>query len=508
MDVGARAGQPIAVESAKVIWLTGVKQPGGGWKTRQTRLVQVYNRKLPTHNRASSHTTAARHIEAGAPASSELPDPHCLFIGSPLFGASHSDATADKVPLQSFPYSSSGAPRTAANSTASPQTQPAPVLQTTQHCLSLLSPPIATMSDGSSSPPDGGWTDEASASTTQSFSPERVQSILDSRNSRPSSFLSLFYGDSAKTYRAVITRNLQSFQSQVLRNRPLTDQEIGALTDHWGASANVALTGKPAAMAVALFFAWRGRGRFRFPFWQPKWVNTAPDVFPNFSNPLLQGRRARFAWHTGRLAAYGLVCSYLVTPLFLSYAGVRATVSISSDPRLQEAIKESVKDIKAQKTINHMQKRTGKVPTQFPPQERGGQPSQSAAGAAGGGWGDDASPQSTSYQGNEPQKWDSPREDSPGSYSQAPRTYGNPRPQQQAPPPPPASENPAWGGDDSILEEIDEASPVAPAAQPRETPKRPQKQSRRPPPPSEDGVSAWERVREQAQSEQNDDSKR
>lgn len=360
---------------------------------------------------------------------------------------------------------------------------------------------------GSSSPEGSGWTDDAAPNTIQPFTTERVQSILDSRNSHPSSMLSLFYSDPAKTYRAVITKNLDSFQTQVLRNRPLTDDEVGALTDHWGTSANVALVGKPAAFAVALFLAWRGRGRFRFPFWQPKWVNTSPDVFPNFMNPLLQGRPARFAWHTGRLFSYTLLCSWVVTPLFLSYAGVRATVSISSDPRLQEAIKESVKDLKAQKTINHMQKRAGKAPTQFPPQEQGGQPGQSATGATGGGWEDDASPQSTRYQGNEAPRWGSSGADATGTSPQAPRTYGTPRPQQQTPSPPSSSERSGWG-EDSILEELDDASPISPSSQAQDAPKRPQKQTRRPPPPSEDGVSAWDRVREQAQSEQNDDSKK
>ncbi|KAL2110246.1 hypothetical protein VUR80DRAFT_1434 [Thermomyces stellatus] len=366
------------------------------------------------------------------------------------------------------------------------------------------------MSNGTS-PPDDGWTDGAASdpNAIQPFTPERVQSILDSRNKHPASFLSLFYGDAAKTYRAVITKNLESFQTQVLRHRPLTDEEIGALTDHWGASANVALTAKPAAFAIALFLAWRGRARFRFPFWQPKWVNTGPDVFPNFSNPLLHGRNARFAWHTSRLTAYGLLCHYFVTPFFLSYAGVRATVSISSDPRLQEAVKESVKDLQAQKRINHMQRRTGRIPTQFPPQEQGGQADQSGTASGSGGWGDqdDASPQNPRYQGNDLQNWDGPRGDSTGISPQTPRTYGTLRPQQQTPPPSSPSENPAWG-DDPILQELDDASPVAPAAQAQDAPKRPQRQTRRPPPPSEDGVSAWDRIREQAQSERNDDSKR
>lgn len=360
-----------------------------------------------------------------------------------------------------------------------------------------------------SNPPDSGWANEATQSgdpnaPIQPFTPERVQSILESRNRHPYSFLSLFYANPAKTYSAVITKNLHSFQTQVLTSRPLRDEEVAALTDHWGTSANVALTSKPAALALTVLLAWRGRARFRFPFWQPKWINTAPDAFPTISQPLLTGPSARFAWHTGRLLTYGVLCNWLVTPFFLSYAGVRATVSISSDPRLQEAIKESVKDVQAQKRINHMQRRTGKVPTQFPPHEQGGQAQKSGGGDQGtGGWGDqdDASPQSGGYQGS----WDAPTK-APET-PQAPRTYGTPRPQRQAPPPPSTSENPAWG-DDSIMEEIDDASPVAPSAQPQDTQRRPQRPARRqPPPPSEDGVSAWDRLREQARSDQSDDSK-
>lgn len=376
------------------------------------------------------------------------------------------------------------------------------------------------MSNGdTSTPPDDGWASNAGPhEAPMPFTTERVQSILESQNKHPSSYLTLFYNDPTKTYGAVITKNLNSFQTQVLRKRALTDTEVTALTDHWGTSANVALTAKPAALLLTAFLAYRGRARFRFPFWQPKWINTSPDIFPTIAQPLVTGRGARVAWHTLRIVTYGALCNWLVTPFFLSYAGVRATVSISSDPRLQDAIKESVKDIQAQKKINHLQKRSGQTPTEFPPQEQGGQTGSGSAGAPRAkGWSrqddaspqsgayDDASPQASTYQSSGSQRWDTPQGGAQGTA--ASRAYGTSRPQNQTQSPPEPERSPAWG-DDSILADLDDGSPVAPTARAQETQQRPQKPARRqPPPPSEDGVSAWERLRQQAQSEKSDDSK-
>lgn len=376
------------------------------------------------------------------------------------------------------------------------------------------------MSNGdTSTPPDDGWASNAGPhEAPMPFTTERVQSILESQNKHPSSYLTLFYNDPTKTYGAVITKNLNSFQTQVLRKRALTDTEVTALTDHWGTSANVALTAKPAALLLTAFLAYRGRARFRFPFWQPKWINTSPDIFPTIAQPLVTGRGARVAWHTLRVVTYGALCNWLVTPFFLSYAGVRATVSISSDPRLQEAIKESVKDIQAQKKINHLQKRSGQTPTEFPHQEEGGQAGSGSAGAPGAkGWSrqddaspqsgayDDASPQASTYQSSGSQRWDTPKggaQETPAS-----RAYGTSRPQNQTQPPPEPERSAAWG-DDSILADLDDGSPVAPTARAQETQQRPQRPARRQPPPaSEDGVSSWERLRQQVQSEKSDDSK-
>ncbi|PWI75690.1 hypothetical protein PCL_06348 [Purpureocillium lilacinum] len=196
------------------------------------------------------------------------------------------------------------------------------------------------MSNNSSSPPHD---DRTNSTAIPAFTPSRVQSILTSRNQHPPPFLSLFYLNTATIYCAAITDSLDAMQTQVLPSRALTDDEIGALADHMGATTSIVLASRPAILATTLLLAWRGRATFRFPFWQPKWVKTSQDVFPSIAQPWLRDEKtARLAWHASRVVTYGVLC-YLAVPFpLVTYAHVRGTQGIASDPRLQEIFAESV----------------------------------------------------------------------------------------------------------------------------------------------------------------------
>lgn len=178
------------------------------------------------------------------------------------------------------------------------------------------------------------------SSAVPAFTPEKVQSILDARGFRPPFFLSLFYLDPAKFYLESIADGLNAVHARYLPVRALTNDEIGALADDMAESITTALAHRPASMAVALFLTWRGHARFCFPFWQPKWVNTSPDVFPSLRSPFLHNKAARVAWHTSRLATYGAL-SYLVVPAFFgAYVQLKGTRDIANDPRLQALFEE------------------------------------------------------------------------------------------------------------------------------------------------------------------------
>ncbi|CAI4219898.1 unnamed protein product [Parascedosporium putredinis] len=283
---------------------------------------------------------------------------------------------------------------------------------------------------------------DPNADPAANLTPERIQAVLDARNRHVPNFINMVYGDAPKLHHTIITKNLQNFQSQVLRSRPLTDDEIGALADHWSASANIALTAKPF----------------------PKWVNTSPDVFPTISRPMLQGKAARIAWHTARFGVYAVMCNWFVTPFFLSYAGVRATVSISSDPRLQEAVKESNED-----------------------QE--GEHSTESSDSWGGRTSDSPQASRFSETGHSQTTRDAPQE---RASQPDPYTY---QPRRSAAAAAAAPSEPSSWDKDSVLEELegsDEEDNASPGAPPRS-------------PPSDDGVSAWDRLRERAQAEKNDD---
>lgn len=117
--------------------------------------------------------------------------------------------------------------------------------------------------------------------------------------------------------------------------RPLNQDEVDAISFHFAKSIRTVSMGMPLGVALGALYAYRGREKFTFPGWQMKEGSTFnPDKF----TPLLQGQRARVAWHLTRFNVYAFVGAMAGTLFFSTYATTLNAVGTGTDPRLQDYI--------------------------------------------------------------------------------------------------------------------------------------------------------------------------
>jgi len=115
-----------------------------------------------------------------------------------------------------------------------------------------------------------------------------------------------------------------------------TQEEVNVLCNIGYKEARTAAWATPASAMLAAALTWRGRGTYRFPFFQPKLEKFSPDVFPAAIVPHLQGRLANRMWHITRFSAYFALSSLAVSPFIRSYANTVAIVSARRDERLNQ----------------------------------------------------------------------------------------------------------------------------------------------------------------------------
>jgi hypothetical protein len=209
----------------------------------------------------------------------------------------------------------------------------------------------------------------------------------------------------------------------------------------------------PAALFTTLYFTYRGRTAFRFPFYTPKPASFSPWAFPSAARPFLTGPPAVRLWHFLRFNAYGVICLYAVKSLILSFSQASFVVNLLRDGRLK-AVRENLTDQAKQRRA---QKQHSDPPVNSPNAEAPG--TENAA----------------QYR---PSSWSRPEQQE----------------QQQQPPPPPQrapEPQPPRQDDDAFL--FDDASPVAPS----------QRQQPQGPSASSSGqASSWDRIRQRAKAEE------
>jgi hypothetical protein len=235
-----------------------------------------------------------------------------------------------------------------------------------------------------------------------------------------------------------------------LVGRILSPAEADAFAYHRSKLCSRATWAPPAVLLTAAYYTNQGRSTFRFPFYTPKPASFDPSSFPSASIAFLKGQSAVRLWHVLRFGAYGFISQYIVKIVVFSFAQAGYLASIAGDDRLK-AVREEMK----------------------PP--RKGRSDRSRLPSAGG-------PADTAAVSSSPNivsgGLDSPAPQTPVRSGWTPRA---PQPPQSTP----------EQDDDSYL--FDDASPVAPSQKERPTPGSPQ---------SSGGGSAWDRIRQQAKSEE------
>ncbi|KAM0286739.1 hypothetical protein ACHAQH_000759 [Verticillium albo-atrum] len=130
------------------------------------------------------------------------------------------------------------------------------------------------------------------------------------------------------------TKKVAGSISQKL-SRPITQEEVASLTAISARDAVIHSLKLPIGLSMAFAIAYNGRAKFRFPFWQPKWVKTSPHVFPSIRRPAFTGKSALYAWHVSRFMAYSFFCDLAVGSFLHSYASVSNFAAMTMDPQLK-----------------------------------------------------------------------------------------------------------------------------------------------------------------------------
>ncbi|EAQ85080.1 hypothetical protein CHGG_09094 [Chaetomium globosum CBS 148.51] len=235
-----------------------------------------------------------------------------------------------------------------------------------------------------------------------------------------------------------------------LVGRLLSPAEADAFAYHRSKLCSRATWAPPAVLLTAAYYTNQGRSTFRFPFYTPKPASFNPSSFPSASMAILKGQSAVRLWHVLRFGAYGFLSQYIVKIVVFSFAQAGYLASISGDARLK-AVREEMKPPRKARSER------SRLPSAGGPADTAAVSSSPSAASNG---------------------WDSPAPQTPAQSGWTPQA---PQPPQSAP----------QDDDDSYL--FDDASPVAPSQRERPSAGSPQ---------SSGGGSAWDRIRQQAKSEE------
>ncbi|GKT44192.1 uncharacterized protein ColSpa_04373 [Colletotrichum spaethianum] len=128
--------------------------------------------------------------------------------------------------------------------------------------------------------------------------------------------------------------------SAMSMGRQPTQEEVNVLCHITYKEAQTVAWAIPVSVMLAAALTWSGRGTYRFPLFQPKFVKFSPDVFPTAKAPYLQGRLANRMWHNTRFVAYFAASSLGVAPFIGSYATSVAVATAQRDERLNQFRKD------------------------------------------------------------------------------------------------------------------------------------------------------------------------
>ncbi|QUC21410.1 uncharacterized protein UV8b_05653 [Ustilaginoidea virens] len=224
------------------------------------------------------------------------------------------------------------------------------------------------------------------------------------------------------------------------KSRSLSDSETQALTEHLLSTVHNIQAWKWAMTGLAAYMTYKGRRTMRFPFFN---VVTNGGKYDAFT----RGPRIRFVWHSARFAAYYGVIWAFGQPLFQAANFFRQKYAMAQDDRLNSL-------------FGHGREQAGRVL---------GAVQASNSQHSGNDWSSD-----TQHEYSIQSEEDNYQAPSQAAGADKPRPWSGYRH--------PASSRQATTRSRGVDDDFDDASPVAPSSLPQD-----------------DGGSAWDRIRQQAQ---------
>ncbi|ATY66856.1 hypothetical protein A9K55_000764 [Cordyceps militaris] len=110
----------------------------------------------------------------------------------------------------------------------------------------------------------------------------------------------------------------------VAHDRPLSDAEARAVTEHVARGADRMAVISWALSGAALALTWRGRRTLRFPMWTPQVTPPPPGAYLRLA-----------MWHGARYVAYSAALSFTLRAPLMAYSAVHEQQKMKEDPRLR-----------------------------------------------------------------------------------------------------------------------------------------------------------------------------
>ncbi|KAM7198878.1 hypothetical protein V8F20_005945 [Naviculisporaceae sp. PSN 640] len=226
-----------------------------------------------------------------------------------------------------------------------------------------------------------------------------------------------------------------------LAGRPLTEEEANRVGEHSANRCRATTHYTPMWTSATAYLWWKGKDKFRFPFYTPK-PGLLEGLSKRFLSPIgVKMTHAPLIWHTLRLVAYSQVTSWVIAIFFVAGPTAIFAGGIASDKNLQGLNTELAERAKGLQR----QRRMG-LPT-APAEDAQSPIKDDAPAPITEQWG-----QTTTESREQPQQ------------PQQPQGLWRPQQPARARPPPQQPEPEPRYSDENEDDPFDDASPVAPSA--------------------------------------------
>ncbi|KAK3350010.1 hypothetical protein B0T25DRAFT_592068 [Lasiosphaeria hispida] len=155
-------------------------------------------------------------------------------------------------------------------------------------------------------------------------------------------FWAPLFGYTTETwFKSGIASDVMAYSEVVAR--ALSPTEAQGIAESGAKARTLVAWTPPLTAALAFFFTWRGRGRFRFPFKTPG-PTFDPTIFRVLAwldtSPVIYGPHAIRAWHSLRFASYSALSYFAIKTVIGPFALAGHSVRLMQDPRTKDLFKE------------------------------------------------------------------------------------------------------------------------------------------------------------------------